>query len=76
MAERYVGPWADYPTSAVTNALNDVNVNPLEYVECTYADGSVRLVPIDPDRPHHIAINVTYSQARDQYRATLRRHSA
>src|SRR4051812_35376156 len=51
MAERYVGPWADYPTSAVTNALNEVNVNPLEYVECTYR----RVSEASADRPRSTA---------------------
>jgi hypothetical protein len=72
-ANYHRGPWADSGDAAIDAALNEVRVTRGEYVECQFSEG-LRLEPVGADRPA-IDVDVIFSEARDQYRADLRRRT-
>lgn len=65
------GPWADGANAAIDNALAEVQVTREEFVVCEYSEG-FKLAPIDESKSE-INVDVIYSEARQQYRAELRR---
>lgn len=72
MNTTYRGPWADTSDGAVVQALAAKGLNILDYLPLNYSDGSVNLVPVEGTM--EISVEVKYSEARDQYQATLRRY--
>ncbi len=67
------GSWADTPGGAVTNALQEVNIDPFDFIELQYGNESLLFVPLDPDGKHEIYADVHYSEAREQFKAKLTR---
>jgi hypothetical protein len=66
------GPYADSADAAITAALDEVKVTRGEYVECWYSQG-LRLEPVDETQETAIAVELFYSEGREQYKATLRK---
>lgn len=71
MSNFHRGPWADTAQAAIIASLAEVQVDPAEYIECQYGEGS-KFVGVDPTRPT-ISVDVVYSESRQQYRAELRK---
>jgi hypothetical protein len=67
------GPWADTIRGARDAALAEGGVATEEYVVCEYSDPLwSKLVPLDESWPE-LAVEAAYSEARDQFRATVRK---
>lgn len=68
----YTGPWEDTPKAAVNRAVADTKLPVEDYIECELSNG-FQYRPIDPQGEWAVDVELVYSEARDQYRAKLRR---
>lgn len=69
----YTGEYRDDQRAAMYAALADVKVDHADFIECSYGNESIELIPLDPDARWEYNIEFFFSTTREQFKAKVTR---